>query len=153
MLAAAGPRSRGSIPMSALTGGRRHHAIAAEHGKGGGDRGARLTSLEGQCGRRPVAACSYPDTLTLMIQDGQVNRHLPALAAYNAGPERVQALQAGAADKAGSRTSGSAMWSSWWPTTWAGPINYCWHHLQILRPTVSACPVGGQVRGHRGSAA
>ncbi|MGY3859563.1 transglycosylase SLT domain-containing protein [Aeromonas intestinalis] len=59
-----------------------------------GIRGARLTSLEGNV----EAACRYlRHILDIYFNDpamDNLNRHLFALAAYNAGPNRVQALQA-----------------------------------------------------------
>lgn len=59
-----------------------------------GIRGARLTSLEGNV----EAACRYMrhilDTYFNDPEMDNINRHLFALAAYNAGPNRVQALQA-----------------------------------------------------------
>ena len=64
-----------------------------------GIRGARLTSLEGSV----EAACRYMRLIldTYFNDPGmdRLNRHLFALAAYNAGPNRVQALQAKARER------------------------------------------------------
>ena len=104
-------------------------------------RGTRLTSLEGNV----EAACRYMRLIldTYFNDPGmdRLNRHLFALAAYTAGPNRVQALQAKARERGWIPTSGLAAWSSWWPTRLArAPSTTSAPSTNTTWPTVSSLP-------------